>query len=135
MVKVLATEISMQQILNDTYQKFGYKMFDCTAQQFLQNADQNNYYKKNKFTNENQFKFVTFKTVEEAIGKINCVYIPEQHGKLPKTVWSLQQSNTLLLKEIWFYNYNDRYLYQCAVERAWALGSHSDPRVKQINYD
>ena len=109
-------------------------MFDCSVQEI---KDYTNYCYKHKKTPllPRVFPYVRFTNVEEAIGRINAIFIPEAHGNLPKTEWSLAESNSLLIKEIWFYESKDQDLYQCAVERAWALGGHLDPRVEQHYYD
>ena len=124
----------MNKILLDTYQKFGYMMFDCSLEE-LEIYKNTCYLYKKPITFEENFSYVSFNDLNDAVHKINSFFIPKEHGFLPKIKWTLENSNQLLVKEIWFYNYQDRYLYQCAVERAWALGNHLDKRVKQIFYD
>jgi len=82
-----------------------------------------------------KFNYITFSDIAEAVKKINSVFIPFTHGDLPKIQWSLDESKKLLIKELWFYTHEDQYLYQCAVQRAWALGGHLDYRVEQHFYD
>ena len=122
------------ELITKTYKKYGYKMFDCSVQEI---KDYTNYCYKHKKTPllPRVFPYVRFTNVEDAIGRINAIFIPEAHGNLPKTEWSLAESNSLLIKEIWFYESKDQDLYQCAVERAWALGGHLDARVEQHYYD
>lgn len=124
----------MEKVLSDTYKKYGYRMFDCSLKD-MDNYLNNCYAIKKTPTPSAEFSYFKFTNVEDAIMKINSIFIPENHKNLPKIVWSLQESNQLLVKEVWFYNYNDRHLYQCAVERAWALGNHLDIRVEQHYYD
>lgn len=123
-----------KKVLPKTYQKYGYMMFNCSVEEYDLYVH-NCYMVKKSINLEEEFTYIIFNNVEEAIKKINSVFIPIHHGILPKTVYSLQDSNRVLVKELWFYNYHDRYLYQCAVERAWALGSHLDKRVKQVFYE
>jgi hypothetical protein len=124
----------MKRVLSETYKKYGYKMFDCSAEEMRQ-YNNDCYLVKKRPNPSEKFNYVTFADVETAVQKINSVFIPAEHGDLPKVQWSLQESSQLLIKEIWFYNYEDRQSYQCAVERAWALGGHLDIRVEQIYYD
>lgn len=109
-------------------------MFDCSREEIKKYFDKCYNIKKPPIPSE-IFSYVTFLNVEDAIQKINSVFIPAHDGNLPKTEWSLSESNNLLIKEIWFYTYQDQHLYQSAVERAWALGAHLDPRVEQHYYD
>jgi len=123
----------MKTVISETYQKYGYKMFDCSQEFFSQYSE--DCYGKKKIPNPSEkFNYVTFADVEIAVKKINSVFIPAEHGDLPEVQWSLQESSQLLIKEIWFYNYEDQQLYQCAVERAWALGRHLDIRTEQYYY-
>ena len=124
-----------KKVLNDTYQKYGYKMFDCSLTEMQTYLIDECYRFKKIPTFREKFSYVTFTDVNDGIKKIKNIFIPVEHGNLPKVKWSLSESNQLLIKEIWFYNYNDRNLYQCAVERAWALGGHLDLRVEQYYYD
>jgi hypothetical protein len=121
------------ELITKTYKKYGYKMFDCSVEEIKDYTDY--CYKHKNIPQPQVFSYVRFTNVEEAIERINAVFIPASHGNLPKTEWSLSESNSLLIKEIWFYEYKDQDLYQCAVERAWALGGHLDPRVEQHYYD
>lgn len=123
----------MEQAIASTYKKYGYRMFDCSIGQL--NRYLGNCYDLKKtpiFTD--QFSFVKFQNVEDAIKKINSIFIPAHHGTLPKVEWSLH-GDDLLVKELLFYKIDDQFLYQTSVERAWALGGHLDPRVKQYFYD
>jgi len=124
----------MKTVLPETYKKYGYKLFDCSMEEMRQyNSD---CYDLKKMANPSEkFDYVAFKDVETAVKKINSVFIPAEHGDLPYIEWSLQDSGQLLIKEIWFYTYADQQLYQCAVERAWALGGHLDLRTEQHYYD
>jgi hypothetical protein len=124
----------MKTVLPDTYKKYGYKFFDCSAEEMRQYNHDCYVLKKNAHPSE-KFNYVTFADVETAVKKINSVFIPVEHGDLPYIEWSLQDSDQLLIKEIWFYTYADQQLYQSAVERAWALGGHLDPRVQQFFYE
>jgi hypothetical protein len=127
----------MRTVLAETYKKYGYKMFDCSLEEIHQ------YYKdcyrlKKTPTPAEKFNYVTFLGIADAVIKIKSIFIPTVHGDLPKIQWSLNESNSLLVKEIWFYAHEDQQLYQCAVERAWALGAlsgHLDPRVQQFFYE
>lgn len=122
------------QIILGTYKKYGYKMFDCSIEE-IKNYMKNCYYIKKTPMPSEQFSYVRFSNVEDAINRINSIFVPADHGNLPRIKWSLSESNRLLIKEIWFYTYKDQQLYQCAVERAWALGRHLDVRVEQHYYD
>jgi hypothetical protein len=124
----------MKTVLPETYKKYGYKMFDCSLEQ-MRTYMTNCYDFKKKTTPVEKFNYVTFLNITSAVKKINSVFIPAEHGHLPKIEWSLQESGQLLIKEIWFYTYEDQQLYQGAVERAWALGGHLDSRVQQFFYE
>ena len=123
-----------KKILTETYKKYGYSIFDCSVDDFKKYHSDCYLIKKTPVPKE-KFTYYCFSNIEEAIKKINCVFIPIEHGGLPKIKWSLNESNHLLIKEIWFYNYNDRVLYQKSIERAWALGRHFDVRVEEYFYD
>lgn len=124
----------MKKILPETYKKYGYRMLDC-AKEDLEKYILKCYEIKTIPNPSKIFSYVTFSNVDDAIKKINSVFIPARDGNLPKTEWSLSQSNSLLIKEIWFYTHQDQHQYQCAVERGWALGGHLDQRVEQVFYD
>jgi hypothetical protein len=124
----------MKTELPETYKKYGYKMFDCSLEEMRQYHHDCHWFKRLVNPSE-KFKYVTFFDTTDAVKKINSVFIPAKHGDLPKVQWSLQESSQLLIKEIWFFKYEDQQLYQCAVERAWALGGHLDLRVEQHYYD
>ena len=123
-----------KKIIPETYIKYGYKMFDCSKEEILKYNEECYKFKK-QLNKSERFNYVIFSDVADAIKKINCIFIPKIHGDLPKIKWSLIDSDQLLIKEIWFFECMDRYLYQCAVERAWALGGHLDTRVEQHYYD
>ncbi len=124
----------MKTVLLETYKKYGYKMFDCSLEEMVQYNNDCYVIKKSPNPSE-QFNYITFADVETAVKKINSVFIPAEYSILPKVQWSLQELSQLLIKEIWFYTYEDQQLYQCAVERAWALGGHLDLRTEQHYYD
>lgn len=124
----------MKIVLADTYKKYGYKMFECSLEELFQYKRDCSDVKK-QINPAEKFNYVTFATIADAVHKINSRFIPTVHGDLPKIQWSLDQSRQLLIKEIEFYNYEDQHLYQSAVERAWAIGGHLDPRVQQFFYD
>jgi hypothetical protein len=124
-----------KKIILETYKKYGYKMFDCSIEEIRRyNHDECYLFKKQSNPSE-KFNYVTFLDVADAVRKINSIFIPEAHGYLPKIKWSLEDSNQLLVKELWFYTAEDQDLYQYAVQRAWALGGHLDIRVEQHYYD
>jgi len=92
----------MKTVLPETYIKYGYKMFDCSLEEIRQYID--NCYALKKSPNPSEkFNYVTFADVETAVKKINSIFIPAEHGDLPKVQWSLQESAQLLIKEIWFH--------------------------------
>lgn len=124
----------MRTVLPETYKKYGYKMFNCSVEEKKQYDRECYNVKKTPIPSE-RFSYVTFSNVEDAIKRINSILIPVYHGNLPEIKWRLSESNSLLIKEIWFYTYEDQRLYQCAIERAWALGGHLDIRVEQHYYD
>ena len=123
-----------KKIIDHTYQKYGYKMFDCSVEEIKRYNNKCYNIKTTPIPSE-IFSYVKFLNVEDAIKRVNSVFIPANHGNLPKTEWRLSESNSLLIKEIWFYTYQDQQRYQSAVERAWALGRHLDIRVEQYYYD
>ena len=124
----------MKRALPETYKKYGYKMFDCSLEEMRQYN--NDCYQVKKMPNPSEkFNYVAFLNITDAVKNINSVCIPAESGRLPKIEWSLQEADQLLIKEVWFYTYEDQQLYQCAVERAWALGGHLDLRVEQHYYD
>lgn len=114
--------------------RYGYKMFDCSLTDFNQYKNKN-YTIKKEVSLDKIFRYKKFQTTESAIDKINFVFIPAEHGLLPRTTWILSDDKTLLIKEIVFENNDDSILYQNSVDRAWALGGHLDPRVVQIHYE
>ena len=113
--------------------KYGYKMYDCTLDEFYK-YEQDSYASKQSSQPEEKWEYVDFESVDQAKKLIDMVFIPSKTGNLGKQKWFLDQKNLLILK-IEFKSGEDSYQYQCAVERAWALGGHLDPRVKQIYYD
>ena len=124
----------MKTVLPETYKKYGYKMFDCSLEQLRQYNDE--CYRAKKMSNPSEkFNYAYFLNITDAVKNINSVFIPAEHGAVPKINWSLQDLGQLLIKEIWFYTHEDQQLYQSAVERAWALGGHLDPRVQQFFYE
>ena len=114
--------------------RYGYKMYNCSLAEWNKYKDRQFHMKKNEDLAV-IFGFMEFDTVETAQNKINSVFIPFEHGLLPRTTWTLSNDKILLVKEIAFENNNDSILYQNAVEKAWALGGHLDPRVIQIYYE
>lgn len=127
-------EMEKKPTIPETKKKYGYRMYNCTRQQ-LQEYKMKQYSKKKKENPRIEFGYKTFKDTDHAIREINSIFVPNEHGNLPLIHWKLTESNTLLIKVISFYEFNDQTLYQCSVERAWALGGHLDPRVEQIFYD
>lgn len=123
----------MRQLIKTTYKKYGYKMFDCSLDQWQNYQDECYNIKKSPIFSE-KFKYKKFLNISDAVSKIISIFIPAPHGNLPEIIYSLHDSNELLIKEISFYTFEEQYLYQCAVERAWALGGHLDPRVEQHYY-
>jgi len=109
-------------------------MFNCSAED-IKKYNNECYRVKKQPRPFDKFSYLTFLNVKDGINKINSIFIPAEHGILPKVQWSLLESDQLLIKEIWFYTYEEQYLYQCAVERAWALGGHLDSQVEQYYYD
>ena len=124
---------SQGKILPETRKKYGYKMFDCTVSDFSQYLRDCYRYKK-KSTPEKKYDFVRFTDVDSAINMIRNIFIPKEHEHIAEISWSLEENNTLLVKQIAFREYESQELYQNAVERAWALGGHLDTRVHQIYY-
>lgn len=129
------TTEAMKQVLAETYKKYGYRMFDCTKEQLIRYNHDECYMQKRPSNPSEKFNYVTFEDVDDAVKRINSVFIPMSHGELPKVQWSLHDNNRLLIKEIWFYESKDQDLYQQSVERAWALNGHLDVRVEQQYYD
>ena len=125
----------MTQVIAETYKKYGYKMFDCTVEQIIRYNHDECYMLKRPSNPSEKFRYVTFDDVDDAVKRINSVFIPKEHGELPKIKWSLHEDHQLLIKEIWFYETKDQDLYQQSVERAWALNGHLDVRVEQQYYD
>jgi len=114
--------------------KYGYRMYDCSVEQF---EEYNNHCYEFKQAPEPLKKFgsLTFESVDQAVDKVCHILIPKAHSTLGNTKWSLMDDNTLLIKELQFNNNKDAELYQEAVERAWALGGHLDPRVEQSYHE
>jgi len=124
----------MSNILINPHQKYGYKMFNCTLEQ-IKEYKHHCYFLKKAEQPQNEFNYIKFLNIEDGIKKIKNIFIPTEHKYLGNTTWELNESNELLIKKICFTNYKDAELYQEAIERAWALGGHLDPRVEQIFYD
>ena len=124
----------MRTILPETYKKYGYKMFDCSLDEW-KNYTRECYNRKKSPIFSEKFEYTQFLNISDAVSKIDSIFIPASHGNLPEIKYSLHDSNELLIKEVSFYAFEDQRLYQCAVERAWALGGHLDPRVEQHYYD
>ena len=127
-------EMQKRKTIPETKKKYGYRMYNCTEQQ-LKEYTMKQYTIKKKHQPGVEFGYKTFNDIDHAIMEINSVFVPAEHGNLPLTHWKLTESNTLLIRVISFYHFDDQILYQCSVERAWALGGHLDPRVEQIFYD
>jgi len=123
----------VKQIIDGTYKMYGYRMFDCSIDEF-KNYNYECYHGKKQPYPTERFGYIKFDSVDHAIDMINQIFIPAADGGLPRKKWKLIDQHTLAL-ELWFYDYDHQYLYQCAVERAWALGSHLDSRVEQLYYD
>ena len=123
----------MKKIIDATYKKYGYKMFDCSIEE-LHHYIRECYRLKEPVIFEEKFDYINFESVEHATEVIKSAFIPHSHGLLPYVRWRLHDKQTLI-KERWFYEYGDQNLYQCAIERAWALGRHLDQRVRQLWYD
>ena len=116
--------------------KYGYKLYNCTMEEWKSNLLQDYEFRKNRTAEEKPpFEFLKFESIEQGIELIKNTFIPAEHEFLPQIKWSLREKNTLLLKELIFKNEEDAKLYQTAIERAWALFGHIDIRVKQIYYD
>lgn len=124
----------MKKAIQSTYRKYGYKMFECSMDDFDDYNFRCYFFSKKEPRPEQVFEYKKFKSVDQARHLIKHILIPTACGDLPHVKWHLLDSQTLV-KEVWFYEYSDQKLYQCAVERAWALGGHLDPRVKQLYYD
>lgn len=121
-------------LIPNTYKKYGYKMFNCSLSDLFEYIK--HCYDVKKVSDPTQeFGFLIFNNVNEAIQKINFKHIPAEHGKLPQIKHSLTESNQLLIREITFYKAEDQQLYQNSIEKAWALEGHLDPRVQQFYYD
>lgn len=114
--------------------EYGYKMFNCTLQEW-HNHDLDSYAHRVSHTPDVRFGYVKFNSIDEAVGSIKNVFVPAEHGQLGEIKWRLDEDQTLLTKTISFSNDDDSRLYQLAIERAWALGGHLDPRVEQLYYD
>ena len=127
-------EMQKKPTIPSTEKKYGYRMYNCTREQ-LEEYLMNCYNIKKHPTPADKFGYRIFNDINHAIREINSIFVPTSHGNLPLVHWKLAESNTLLIRVISFYEFNDQTLYQCSVERAWALGGHLDPRVEQIFYD
>ncbi len=114
--------------------KYGYRMCDCTVDELNIYKD-HCYQHKKILTPMVEFGAVKFTSVEQAKSLIRHILIPQQHADLADASWTLAKENTMLLKEIKFKTKHDAELYQEAVERAWALGGHLDPRTEQSYYE
>ena len=114
--------------------KYGYRMCNCTIEE-LHKYKQHCYNVKKPITPIAEFGAVQFTSVKQAIAMIRHILIPQEHNNLADTSWTLAQENTMLLKEMKFEIKNNATLYQEAVERAWALGGHLDPRTEQSYHE
>ena len=83
--------------------RYGYKMYNCSLAEWNKYKDRKFHMKKNEDPAV-IFGFMEFDTVETAQNKINSVFIPFEHGLLPRTTWTLSNDKTLLVKEIVFEN-------------------------------
>ena len=114
--------------------KYGYRMCNCTIEQF-QEYTKHCYQWKQTPEPLREFGTVQFDSIEQAVDKVCHVLIPKEHATLGNAKWSLEQDNTLLVKSLSFESNGDAVMYQEAVERAWALGGHLDPRVEQSYHE
>ena len=114
--------------------KRGYQMYDCTIEEF-QSYERLCYDRKESLLYETKWNFVTFESLDQALKMIRMTFVPFEHGSLGKHEWKLDPQKQLLILNLQFENGEKSDLYQCAIERAWALGGHLDPRVKQIYYE
>ena len=113
--------------------KYGYKMFDCNIEEF-ENYTRSCYNLKLAPEYSKKFKLRRFTDVDEAIKAMGHVYIPYEDRAVGNEVWSLEDG-CLLWKQVSFKTDADAVTYQTAIERAWALGGHLDPRVEQSYCD
>lgn len=109
-------------------------MFDCSVEE-LNLYNRKCYVTKKMPTPAKKFDYRHFDNLNDAIDTLKFIFVPMRHGDLPFVSWELLEKNTLVVKTVAFYNFEDQYLYQNSVERAWALGGHLDPRVQQFFYD
>jgi len=109
-------------------------MYNCSLQE-IDKYKQHCYLLKKTPTLLAEYGAVKFASVEHAVEMIRHILIPVEQDSLANTTWTLAEANTLLLKEVTFEAKEDAELYQEAVERAWALGGHLDPRVEQSYYE
>ena len=114
--------------------KYGYRMCNCTIEE-LHKYFQHCYDVKKPQMPMAEFGAVQFTSVKQAISMVRHTLIPQEHNNLADTSWTLAQENTMLFKEITFETKNNATLYQEAVERAWALGGHLDPRTEQSYHE
>jgi|TARA_R100000030_G_C3210238_1_gene113168 hypothetical protein len=114
--------------------KYGYKMFDCSIKEW-HDYDMDCYAHRVSHTPRSKFDYLRFDTIESAISLIRHVFVPLEHETKAVTHWALEEGNTLLVKQLNFTDATNSREYQSAIERAWALGGHLDPRVEQVYYD
>ena len=113
--------------------KYGYRMYDCTMEQFLEHRQQC-YENKTEHDPREMFEYKIFPSVEKARAMIKHILVPASDGRLGQETWTLQE-DTLLIKEVRFESEAHANTYQTAIDRAWALGGHLDHRVEQSYYD
>ena len=114
--------------------KYGYRMCNCTLEE-LRTYQEHCYQHKKTFAPIEKFGAVKFTSVEHAKSLIRHILIPQEHAKQADASWTLAKDNTMLVKEIAFKTKHNAELYQEAVERAWALGGHLDPRTEQSYHE
>lgn len=112
--------------------RYGYRMFDCEIED-LQKYKQRCYESKKEPNPSDVFSYKTFASIQQAQSLIGHVLVPASARKLANEYWTLQDN--MLIKEVHFDSNADAVEYQTAIERAWALGGHLDPRVEQTYYE
>ena len=112
--------------------KYGYRMFDCEIKD-LYKYKQRCYDSKKEPNPSDVFSYKTFDSIQQAQSLIGHVLIPASARHLGRERWTLE--GNMLIKEVTFDSGADANTYQTAIERAWAMGGHLDPRVEQSYHE
>lgn len=112
--------------------KYGYRMFQCDIEE-LEKYKSHCYNIKKEPTPAEKFPYRSFTSIEQAKALVGHVLVPSSARLLGQERWTLE--GDMLIKQVTFESDADANTYQTAIERAWAMGGHLDPRVEQSYYE